>query len=129
MTPDPSGWPPPWVEMAHAAGSWAHACQTWGERLSSAQTLEHAARQRLDALIAHARRHSPLYRQAYADLPAEGVRLGDLPVMTRRRLMSHFDEWVTDAALTRRSVDRFLADRAHIGERLLVDVLHDRSRR
>ncbi len=39
--------------------------------------------------------------------------------MTKRALMSHFDGWVTDPAITRTGVEDFLADRTHIGERYL----------
>ena len=56
---------------------------------------------RLAALVAYARTSSPFYRALYRGLPAEDVPLRDLPPVTKPQLMAHFDDWVTDPAITR----------------------------
>ena len=53
------------------------------------------------------------------DLPAGPVQLTDLPVVDKPTLMAAFDDWCTDRAVTRESIDRFVGERAHIGERFL----------
>ncbi len=42
-----------------------------------------------------------------------------MPVVTKRELMTRFDDWVTDPAVTRAGVEAFLGDRTNIGERYL----------
>ena len=72
---------------------------------------------RLAALVAHARPGSPFYRRLYGGLPPEGVRLPDLPPVSKPQLMARFDDWVTDPAITRADVEAFVADPALIGSR------------
>ncbi len=81
--------------------------------------IDAAARARLAALVRHARAHSPFYREAYRGVRDGEVALGDLPVVGKRELMRHFDDWVAERAVTRAGVDAFLADRTRIGERYL----------
>jgi phenylacetate-coenzyme A ligase PaaK-like adenylate-forming protein len=102
------------------AWTWfATLCEVGWQRAAGLGAVEQLAASRLDALVRYAREHSPLYRQAYRDVPEEHVRLADLPVMHKRVLMAGFDEWVTDPRIRRTGVERFLADRTHIGERYL----------
>jgi hypothetical protein len=89
------------------------------QRASGAAAMQQRAHDRLVALAGYARAHSPLYGDAYRGLPVDDVTLADLPVMHKASLMSRFDDWVTDAAVRRTGVDRFLADRAHVGDRYL----------
>lgn len=94
--------------------------ETWlGGRLPAEQI---AARRdaRLRATIEFARAHSPYYRALYRDLPPTGaVALDRLPVVHKRALMERFDEVVTDSAVTRRGVARFVADPRRIGRPFL----------
>ena len=78
-----------------------------------------AGHARFDALTRLVRARSPLYRDAWKHLPDGPLTLADLPVVTKRSLMAAFDDWCTDRAVTREAVDRFVAERAHIGERFL----------
>jgi len=87
----------------------------WWTRAAGRQAVAAAAARRTSELIELARRSSPFYRDAWRSLPKH-VRLCDLPVVTKRELMSRFDEWPTDRSLARRAVDAFLADRSRIGE-------------
>ncbi|NUU32327.1 phenylacetate--CoA ligase family protein [Arthrobacter sp. C9C5] len=71
---------------------------------------------RLAALVAHARTSSPFYRELYRGLP-ESVLLRELPPVTKPELMAHFDDWVTDPAVTRADLEAFVADRSLVGSR------------
>jgi putative adenylate-forming enzyme len=87
--------------------------------MAGTRAVEAARRDRLAALLRFAREHSPFYRDAYRDLPAEVAQTDALPVVAKRTLMARFDDWVADPAIHRRDVDAFLADRTQIGERYL----------
>ena len=77
------------------------------------------ARHRLDALVRHAREHSPFYRDLYAHLPRDGVALADLPSAGKPGLMAEFDRWCTDPRVRLRDIRAFLADPSRIGTRFL----------
>lgn len=73
---------------------------------------------RLDALLRHARRGSPFYADLYAGLETEGLgpeELFRLPPVRKPILMSQFDDWVCDRAVTRIKTQAFLADPGTIG--------------
>jgi putative adenylate-forming enzyme len=93
--------------------------QIWWTRNAGAQALQSVREYRLDELVRYARRHSPLYRDAYRGVPDPISTPDSLPVMTKRDLMARFDDWVTDGAIHRRDIDVFLADRSNVGERFL----------
>lgn len=107
----------PFVDPLYAAqAGW----ETWlGGRLPAAEI---AARRdaRLRATIDFARTYSPYYRALYRGLPpTDTLALEQLPVVHKRALMAHFDEVVTDPAVTRRAVTRFVADPRRIGRPFL----------
>jgi phenylacetate-CoA ligase len=67
-------------------------------------------RDRLRALVGHARERSPFHARRLGGIEIDD--LGDLallPVMTKRELMDHFDEMLTDPRLTRRRIEEHLA--------------------
>src|SRR5437660_2638965 len=69
------------------------------------------------------RAHSPYYQRLYSQLP-DGVQdLSRLPIVTKPALMEHFDNWVTDRAVTRAGVERFLEDKTRIGHHFLNQYL------
>jgi len=73
----------------------------------------------LRALVAHAKQHSPLYADLYADIAEAGaLELRDLPCVTKSVLMADFDRWVTDRRLSRRMVQEYLD--AGAGDALLL---------
>lgn len=74
-------------------------------------------RERLAELVAFAREHSVYYRDLYQGMPERVEDVAALPVTDKPRLMAHFDEVVTDPAVTRAAVEEFVADPARIGER------------
>jgi phenylacetate-coenzyme A ligase PaaK-like adenylate-forming protein len=91
----------------------------WWTRQRGAAAIDTARRMRLDALIAHAREYSPLYRALYRDMPAAAPPLEQLPPVTKRQLMAGFDAWVTDSSITRSGVEAFLHDPELVGEQYL----------
>jgi phenylacetate-coenzyme A ligase PaaK-like adenylate-forming protein len=88
----------------------------WWGRSAGRTGVEAARRKRFNALVRFARTRSRLYRDAYGEVPESELDPAQLPVMTRHALMSRFDDWVTDRAITLAGVEAFLADRTHIGE-------------
>ena len=110
------------LDPAFAAAGWLAAFwQVWLGRAFGPAAVERARRERLRDLVAFARRNAPFYRELYAALPPNVDDCAALPVTTKTALMSRFDDWVTDRAVTRAAVERFLADRARVGERFLRD--------
>ena len=71
------------------------------------EALAALQRERLRDLIANARANSAYYRALYRDLPEEIDDPHALPVVTKPDLMAHFDEWVTDPAVTRAGAEAF----------------------
>ena len=55
--------------------------------------------QRLRKLVTYVREHSPYFAQHYAGLP-ENFTLADLPHTEKPTLLEHYNDWVTDRALT-----------------------------
>ena len=100
-----------WSCMSRAASMW------WTRRDVTA--VEMARNERFRALIDFARSRSPYYARIYGGLPTFGLDPQQVPVMTKRTLMAHFDEWVTDPRVNLRAVLAFLEDKHTVGERYL----------
>ena len=64
------------------------------------QRLARLQRRRLGTLVRHARTASPFYRHRYCDLPSDVDDVTALPALDKATLMSRFDDWVTDPAVT-----------------------------
>jgi phenylacetate-coenzyme A ligase PaaK-like adenylate-forming protein len=112
----------PW-DPAHASfayGEWVSRMWTiWWTRNAGKAAIDAARRDRFNALVQFARRRSPVYRDAFRGVTEGRLDSTELPVMTKRALMSRFDDWVTDPAIKRTGVEAFLKDRNHIGDRYL----------
>ncbi|MEV0203241.1 hypothetical protein [Nonomuraea sp. NPDC050691] len=67
-------------------------------------------------MVAHARAHSPYYRELYQGLPERVDDPALLPVTDKKALMARFDDWVTDREITLERVQEFVADPARAGE-------------
>ncbi len=76
-------------------------------------------RQRLQDIVAHSRARSPYYNRLYRHVPERLSEIGQLPVVTKAELMSHFDDWVTDPLVTRAQIEAFLADPGNVGRDFL----------
>ena len=76
-------------------------------------------RARLSEMVAFARANSPYYRELYHDLPERVEDPTLLPVTSKKALMEHFDDWVTDREVTYEKVHAFVDNPNLIGERFL----------
>lgn len=74
---------------------------------------------RLTEMVAHTRAHSPYYRELYKDLPDRVEDPSMLPVTCKKKLMAHFDDWVTDREVTIEKARAFINNPELIGERFL----------
>ncbi|WP_066385046.1 phenylacetate--CoA ligase family protein [Halalkalicoccus paucihalophilus] len=70
-------------------------------------------------MLSFARRQSRFYKRHYADVPEVSTDLTQYPPVTKPMLMKHFDDVVTDTAITKAEIDAFVADETKIGERFL----------
>lgn len=105
--------------MESSAAFWSlvtRASEIYWTRRAGIAAVNAARRRRFDALLAHARAHSPFYRATYRSLPTSGLSPADLPVVTKSTLMANFDAWVTDPKVRLSDVVRFLGDHDHVGE-------------
>lgn len=76
-------------------------------------------RARLADMVAHARAHSPYYREAYRHLPDHIDDPSALPVTSKKVLMARFDDWATDREVTIEKVRAFIGSPDRIGEPFL----------
>ncbi|ODS53430.1 MAG: CoF synthetase [Acidobacteria bacterium SCN 69-37] len=76
-------------------------------------------RARFAEIVAHARAHSPFYRELYRDVPAPVETPSQVPMTNKKGLMARFDDWVTDREITLEKVRAFISEPAAIGERFL----------
>ena len=108
------------VDSSLAFREWSsHVGGIWWTRAGGRGAIDAAGKARFDALVRFARAHSPLYREAYRELPDYDFDRRRLPVMTRHALMESFDTWATNPEIRRAGVEAFLANRTRIGERYL----------
>src|SRR6266481_9204021 len=83
---------------ALASEAWGflnHSTDLWLAGLATPDVIRSRSSQRLNTLVAHARRHSNFYRDLYQGLPAGRVALEQLPTVTKSGLMANFEDWVT----------------------------------
>ena len=83
------------------------------ERLAALQ------RRRLRDLVRRAIDGSPFYREKYRGIDPERFALADLPPTNKNELMSHFDDAVTEPAVRRAELERFLDDPSNEGRLFL----------
>ncbi|HRD74393.1 MAG TPA: phenylacetate--CoA ligase family protein [Hyphomicrobiaceae bacterium] len=86
-------------------------------RKEGAEGIVRRQRERLGAMVAFARANSPLYRRLYADIPEGPVRLENMPITTKKWLMSGFDDWVTDRTIRLSDAQAFAEDLKKVGEK------------
>jgi phenylacetate-CoA ligase len=82
--------------------------------------IQDLQRERLNRLLRHAVASSPFYRDLYGEtVPNDGVRLEDLPVVTKAMVMENFARVVTDPRLRlaqlRRHVEGLTTDALYLG--------------
>ncbi len=75
--------------------------------------------QRLRQLLETTRVRSSYYREKYRHIDPGCTNLVEFPVMTKAEMMSHFDQVVTDPAVTRSGVEHFIEDIRNVKEAFL----------
>ena len=96
----------------------AHAAQIVWTREAGSEAVARAAAQRTRDLIEFAAARSVFYRNHWRGIALDKASLAQLPVVTKRELMAHFDDWLTDRSVSYESVIEFQRDRSHVGEPL-----------
>ncbi|MGE5292730.1 MAG: phenylacetate--CoA ligase family protein [Micromonosporaceae bacterium] len=92
------------------------AWEAWRAGRGDGDALARSQQARLADLVRHARSGSPYYRRLYRHLPPRVTESQLLPPVTKRDLMEHFDEWVTDPEITLEGLRRdFLSDLSLVG--------------
>ncbi|MGZ6367309.1 MAG: phenylacetate--CoA ligase family protein [Ktedonobacteraceae bacterium] len=87
----------------------------WRTAREGKQGIAQRQQERLQELVTYARTQSKYYAHMYRDVPEQVTSINQLPVVTKAELMNHFDEWVTDPAITRHDAEAFIADPSLIG--------------
>ena len=83
------------------------------------ETIDRLQARRLREMIDHARAHSTVYRTVYRDLPERIEDLRQLPVTNKKMLMSQFNAWVTDPAITIEALRDFVDEPQRAGKPFL----------
>jgi phenylacetate-CoA ligase len=91
----------------------------WRARWADTDGIRARQEHRLADLVSFARRQSRFYGRHHAQFPDPVGPLNELPAVTKPMLMEHFDDVVTDPAITKSRVDAFLADQTNLGRRFL----------
>lgn len=87
----------------------------WRAKQEGSDAIHARQQRRLQAIVEFARTHSPYYQKLYYHLPPQTKQITDLPPVTKRDLMSHFDDWVTDSQIRRDDMEAFIADPSLMG--------------
>ncbi len=88
---------------------------TWRTARKGKEHIVQRQQERLQELVTYARTQSRYYAQVYRDVPEQVTTITQLPVVTKAEMMDHFDEWVTDPAITKQDAEAFLANPELIG--------------
>lgn len=72
--------------------------------------------ERFRKMLRHAVAKSPFYRDKYRGIDVERCSPDDIPPTTKAELMANFDRVVTDPAVTRAGLEKFIDDPGNIGE-------------
>jgi phenylacetate-CoA ligase len=73
-------------------------------------------RERLRALVAWAREHSPFHAERLRGVDPARFELRQLPTMNKPLMMEHFDRLLTDRRLNRADLEKFMSDPARLGQ-------------
>ncbi len=84
-------------------------------RQMSPERVARIQRRRLRALVRRAVERAPFFREKYRGIDLERFDLADLPPSSKAELMADFDRTVTDPAVRRAGLERFVDDPANEG--------------
>jgi phenylacetate-CoA ligase len=111
------------LSAVYDSARWSKAAlAVWSGSHDSSAAIAAQVERRLLALVAFVFEASPYYSRLYRKLPVSsnsGLRLTDLPPVTKASLMDEFDDVMTEPSLTRRLVDEFVAEPSRRGGVLL----------
>jgi phenylacetate-CoA ligase len=96
-------------------GFLATSWDAWKTAREGTPGIARRQQERLRALVSYARAHSSYFAHRYREVPESCSHIGQLPVLTKAEMMAHFNEWVTDPAVTQQGVEAFIADPTLIG--------------
>lgn len=99
-----------------------HSVWTMGQFRASRYPPDRLRRvrdERFRKLLRHAVAQSPFYRDKYRGIDVERCPPADLPPTTKAELMANFDRVVTDPAVTRAGLERFIDDPENVGRLFL----------
>jgi phenylacetate-CoA ligase len=88
---------------------------TWRTAREGEQGFAQRQQERLQDLVSYARIYSRYFSDVYQDVPEQVTSIKQLPVLTKAEMMNHFDDWVTDPAITKHNAEAFIADPSLIG--------------
>jgi phenylacetate-CoA ligase len=90
----------------------------WLTRQQGREAIARKQSMRIASLVDYARTQSRYYGQLYEHIPHDAP-LEALPAVTKKELMAHFDQWITDDEATEECVEAFMSDSANIGKPFL----------
>ncbi len=73
-------------------------------------------RRRLESVVKWAKENSPYYAELYHDI-GDAFALSDLPPVSKRQMMEHWNEWLTDREATLEQMYAFMEDKDNIGRK------------
>lgn len=79
-------------------------------------------KERFDKIVNFAKQNSPYYKELYKNI-GDKYELSDLPPTNKKKLMSHFDDWVVDRSITLSSINDFMKNINNIGRKFKDDYL------
>src|SRR5262245_10304499 len=110
------------MTITGAAGMLPFSLRTLGLKCvcmwSPARVLD-LQRRRIVRLVRHARSQSAFYRRLYRSIDPNRFQLADLPTTNKSELMAHFDDAVTNRAIRRADLERFVDNPDNEGQRFL----------
>lgn len=89
-------------------------CKTYEKMTTEQRTV--LQQERFRSLVIYAQENSPYYARLYGGLPKDYL-LSELPPVSKRELMDHWDEWVTDRSVTLSQIQDFMQNPDNIGRR------------
>jgi phenylacetate-coenzyme A ligase PaaK-like adenylate-forming protein len=72
--------------------------------------------QKFRELLAYSVQHSPFYRRRFQHLDIQRCALADLPSLSKREMMTHFDDVVTDRRIRLGDLQGFLEVESNLGQ-------------
>jgi phenylacetate-coenzyme A ligase PaaK-like adenylate-forming protein len=91
----------------------------WQATRGGLATIKTRQKARLADLVSFVRGHSRYFADLYRHMPERVDDVRRLPPVMKRDLLAHFDDWVTDPAVTRAGVEAFVADKSLVGHHYL----------